>query len=42
MFWKGDKIVLLGGDNYCIGMGGVVVFLVDIGVFDMGIILNVV
>ncbi|WP_367389237.1 phosphoribosylformylglycinamidine synthase [Lewinella sp. LCG006] len=37
---KGDKIVLLGGDNYRIGMGGAAVSSADTGAFDMGITLN--
>ncbi len=39
---KGDKIVLLGGDNYRIGMGGAAVSSADTGAFDMGITLNAV
>ncbi len=37
---KGDKIVLLGGDNYRIGMGGAAVSSADTGVFNSGIELN--
>lgn len=36
----GDKVVLLGGDNYRIGMGGAAVSSADTGVFDSGIELN--
>lgn len=36
----GDKVVLLGGDNYRIGMGGGAVSSVDTGVFDNAIELN--
>jgi phosphoribosylformylglycinamidine synthase len=39
---KGDKIVLLGGDNYRIGMGGGAVSSVDTGKFDSSIELNAV
>ncbi|MCB0638440.1 MAG: phosphoribosylformylglycinamidine synthase, partial [Lewinella sp.] len=39
---KGDKIVLLGGDNYRIGMGGAAVSSADTGAFDTGITLNAV
>ena len=39
---KGDKIVLLGGDNYRIGMGGAAVSSADTGEFDSGIELNAV
>ncbi|MDR2909879.1 MAG: phosphoribosylformylglycinamidine synthase [Bacteroidales bacterium] len=39
---KGDKIVLLGGDNYRIGMGGGAVSSVDTGKFDSFIELNAV
>jgi len=39
---KGDKIVLLGGDNYRIGMGGAAVSSADTGVFSSGIELNAV
>jgi len=39
---KGDKIVLLGGDNYRIGMGGGAVSSVDTGEFDNAIELNAV
>jgi phosphoribosylformylglycinamidine synthase len=38
----GDKIVLLGGDNYRIGMGGAAVSSADTGEFDSGIELNAV
>ena len=37
---KGDKVVLLGGDNYRIGMGGAAVSSVDTGNFSSGIELN--
>ena len=36
----GDKIVILGGDNYRIGMGGAAVSSADTGVFSSGIELN--
>jgi len=39
---KGDKIVLLGGDNYRIGMGGAAVSSADTGEFSSGIELNAV
>lgn len=39
---KGDIIVLLGGDNYRIGMGGSAVSSVDTGEFDSSIELNAV
>ncbi|HBL77125.1 MAG: phosphoribosylformylglycinamidine synthase [Bacteroidetes bacterium GWF2_42_66] len=39
---KGDKVVLLGGDNYRIGMGGGAVSSVDTGEFDNAIELNAV
>ena len=39
---KGDKIVLLGGDNYRIGMGGAAVSSADTGAFDSAITLNAV
>ncbi len=39
---KGDKIVLLGGDNYRIGMGGAAVSSADTGAFESGIELNAV
>jgi len=39
---KGDKIVLLGGDNYRIGMGGAAVSSADTGAFNSGIELNAV
>jgi len=39
---KGDKIILLGGDNYRIGMGGGAVSSVDTGKFDSAIELNAV
>jgi phosphoribosylformylglycinamidine synthase len=39
---KGDVIVLLGGDNYRIGMGGGAVSSVDTGKFDSSIELNAV
>lgn len=37
---NGDKIVLLGGDNYRIGMGGAAVSSADTGVFSSSIELN--
>ena len=37
---KGEKIVILGGDNYRIGMGGAAVSSADTGVFKSGIELN--
>ncbi len=37
---KGDKIVVLGGDNYRIGMGGAAVSSADTGAFGSGIELN--
>ncbi len=39
---KGDKVVLLGGDNYRIGMGGGAVSSVDTGEFESQIELNAV
>lgn len=39
---KGDKIVVLGGDNYRIGMGGAAVSSTDTGEFSSGIELNAV
>ncbi len=39
---EGDKIVLLGGDNYRIGMGGAAVSSADTGEFSSGIELNAV
>ncbi|HMT67844.1 MAG TPA: AIR synthase-related protein, partial [Bacteroidales bacterium] len=39
---KGDLIVLLGGDNYRIGMGGGAVSSVDTGAYDSAIELNAV
>lgn len=39
---KGDKIVLLGGDNYRIGMGGAAVSSTDTGAFSSAIELNAV
>lgn len=39
---KGDKIILLGGDNYRIGMGGGAVSSVDTGNYDSSIELNAV
>lgn len=39
---KGDKIVLLGGDNYRIGMGGAAVSSSDTGKFESAIELNAV
>jgi len=39
---KGDSIILLGGDNYRIGMGGGAVSSVDTGKFDSSIELNAV
>jgi len=38
----GDKIIVLGGDNYRIGMGGAAVSSADTGEFDSGIELNAV
>ena len=38
----GDKIVILGGDNYRIGMGGAAVSSADTGAFSSGIELNAV
>ncbi|MCV6631417.1 MAG: phosphoribosylformylglycinamidine synthase [Flavobacteriaceae bacterium] len=37
---KGDDIVILGGDNYRIGMGGAAVSSADTGAFNSGIELN--
>ena len=37
---KGDIIVILGGDNYRIGMGGAAVSSADTGAFESGIELN--
>jgi len=37
---EGDKIVILGGENYRIGMGGAAVSSADTGVFSSGIELN--
>jgi len=39
---KGDKILVLGGDNYRIGMGGAAVSSADTGAFSSGIELNAV
>lgn len=39
---KGDKVVVLGGDNYRIGMGGAAVSSADTGAFSSGIELNAV
>lgn len=39
---EGDKIVILGGENYRIGMGGAAVSSADTGAFDSGIELNAV
>ncbi len=39
---KGDVIVVMGGDNYRIGMGGAAVSSADTGAFDSGIELNAV
>lgn len=39
---KGDKIVILGGDNYRIGMGGAAVSSADTGAFSSAIELNAV
>ena len=39
---EGDKIVILGGDNYRIGMGGAAVSSADTGAFSTGIELNAV
>ncbi|HLT34096.1 MAG TPA: phosphoribosylformylglycinamidine synthase, partial [Aquaticitalea sp.] len=38
----GDKVVILGGDNYRIGMGGAAVSSADTGEFSTGITLNAV
>ena len=38
----GDKIVILGGENYRIGMGGAAVSSADTGEFSTGIELNAV
>ncbi len=37
---EGDKIVILGGENYRIGMGGAAVSSADTGAFGSGIELN--
>ncbi len=37
---KGDRVVILGGDNYRIGMGGAAVSSADTGEFNSGIELN--
>lgn len=39
---KGDKIVIMGGDNYRIGMGGAAVSSADTGEYSSGIELNAV
>ena len=39
---KGDKVVILGGDNYRIGMGGAAVSSADTGAFESAIELNAV
>ena len=39
---EGDRIVILGGDNYRIGMGGAAVSSADTGEFESGIELNAV
>ncbi len=39
---KGDRIVVLGGDNYRIGMGGAAVSSADTGLYQSGIELNAV
>ncbi|MEM8999250.1 MAG: phosphoribosylformylglycinamidine synthase [Bacteroidota bacterium] len=39
---KGDKIIILGGDNYRIGMGGAAVSSADTGEFESAIELNAV
>ncbi|GGG47761.1 phosphoribosylformylglycinamidine synthase [Croceivirga lutea] len=39
---KGDKVVILGGDNYRIGMGGAAVSSADTGEFEAAIELNAV
>ncbi len=39
---EGDSIVILGGDNYRIGMGGAAVSSADTGAFESGIELNAV
>ena len=41
-FLKGDKIIILGGDNYRIGMGGAAVSSADTGAFGSAIELNAV
>ena len=41
-FPKGDKIIILGGDNYRIGMGGAAVSSADTGAFGSAIELNAV
>lgn len=38
----GDKVVVMGGDNYRIGMGGSAVSSVDTGDFSMGVVMNAV
>ena len=40
IFKKNDKIVILGGENYRIGMGGAAVSSADTGEFSSGIELN--
>ena len=39
---KGDRIVVMGGDNYRIGMGGAAVSSTDTGAFSSAIELNAV
>jgi len=39
---EGDKVVIMGGDNYRIGMGGAAVSSADTGEFESGIELNAV
>ena len=39
---KGDEVVIMGGDNYRIGMGGAAVSSADTGAFSSGIELNAV
>ncbi len=38
----GDKVVVMGGDNYRIGMGGGAVSSVDTGDFSLGVVMNAV
>ena len=39
---KGDKVVVMGGDNYRIGLGGGAVSSVDTGDFSKGVVMNAV